>query len=409
MKNITEFELPHLALESPELAADPFPHFTAAREQHPWLATCAFGYAVTGYEATKELLWLDDKMRTAMDTIPKMLGAAEDSAWVRLAAEALIANSGDVHKRLRDVLTPLFTPKQANLNRYLMQERMNELLDEWLPKGSFDFEEFISYYPIGVICAMLGFPSDAISEIRGPLETLGLQWSMDPSMIPALDEATTIIDKYGQNLVAERRAGKRPAKGGELLDVLIEANDNGGISERELYDLVIFLFVGGYDTSKNVMTLAFHELLERPDLYQRCAEDVTFCRQLIEESMRFHGVANVPRITTTDVEYDGVVIPENTMLFFPVSVMGRDPASFSDADTFDPDHIHKNKHIGFGRGMHICLGQFIARAQMEEGLHLIAQRMRNPRRVGEATFRPFFGVWGLDGLPIAVETDAAAA
>jgi cytochrome P450 len=65
--------------------------------------------------------------------------------------------------------------------------------------------------------------------------------------------------------------------------------------------------------------------------------------------------------------------------------------------------------MAFGMGVHICLGQFIARAQIEEGLHLIAQRIRNPRRVGTSAWRPFFGVWGLKGLPIEFDPAPARA
>jgi cytochrome P450 len=91
------------------------------------------------------------------------------------------------------------------------------------------------------------------------------------------------------------------------------------------------------------------------------------------------------------------------MLFFPVSISGRDPA-IENADVFDPERDQtKKRHITFGMGVHICLGQFIARAQIEEGLHQIAQRIRNPRRTGASAWRPFYGVWGLKGLPIAFD------
>jgi cytochrome P450 len=95
------------------------------------------------------------------------------------------------------------------------------------------------------------------------------------------------------------------------------------------------------------------------------------------------------------------------MLFFPVSIAGRDAAAFGHADQFDPEREDLKKHLTFGMGMHICLGQFIARAQIQEGLHLIAQWIRNPRRVGPSGWRPFYGVWGLRGLPI--EFDPAPA
>ena len=91
------------------------------------------------------------------------------------------------------------------------------------------------------------------------------------------------------------------------------------------------------------------------------------------------------------------------MLFRSVSVAGRDPHVAPDADRFDPLRDQKNRHIAFGRGQHMCLGQHIARAQIEEGLHQIARRIRNPRRTGPSGWRPFFGVWGMIGLPIAFD------
>lgn len=397
-----DLELSYLPMENPEFSADPLPYFSAAREQHPWLAQCAFGFVVHQHEAIKEMLRLDDKMRPAMDMVAAVLGAT-DSEWGRMSSGVILAQTGETHKHLRNIVAPLFTPKQANLNRELMQETITLLLDEWLPKGQFDFEEFVSYYPIGVICTMLGASRESIAGIRQSLEALGLAMSMNPELLPELTKATIHIDQFGQQMVADRRAGKRPEKGGELLDALIDLNDRGEMSDRELYDFLIFLFVGGYDTSKNVLTFVMSEMLERPDIYQRCAEDLAFSKKVIEETMRYHSVANIPRLTTADIEYRDVIIPEGSMLFFPVSVSGRDPASFDHADEFDPERSGPNRHMGFGVGMHICLGQFIARVQMEEGLHIIAQRLKEPKLAGPTSWRPFFGAWGLEGLPITFE------
>jgi cytochrome P450 len=226
---------------------------------------------------------------------------------------------------------------------------------------------------------------------------------MDPGALPALQEATLVIDRFAQQVVADRRAGKRPTKGGELLDVLLKATGEGGMSERELYDLLMFLFAAGYDTSKNMLTWIMYDMLEYPQHYARCAEDLSFCEKVVEESFRYHSVANIPRLTTTAIEYRDVSIPEGTMLFFPVSVVGRDPSAFPDPDDYDPERTHENRHLAFGRGAHVCLGQFIARAQIAEGLHLIAQRIDNPKVSAAVTWRPFYGVWGLKGLPIEFE------
>lgn len=404
MKTVADLDLIYLPMEEPAFAADPWPHFVAAREGHPWLAQCAFGYVVHQYEAVKDLMYLDDKMRPAQDMISTIMGADESSPWGRMVVHGIAALTGEDHIRLRNIVTPLFTPKQAKLNQDLMRDVMNHLLDEWAPKGAFDFEEFISHFPIGVVCGMIGAPLAEIPRMRHSLETLGLQFAMNPELLPELQKATEEIDQFGQQVVADRRAGKQPETGGELLDVLLKATGEGGMTERELYDLLIFLFAAGYDTSKNMMTWIMHNLLDRPELYQRCAEDFSFCQKVVEESFRYQSVANAFRLTTDDIEYDDVTIPAGTMLFFPLSVLGRDPASFPDADTYDPDRKQTVRHMGFGRGRHLCLGQFIAKAQIAEGLHLIAQRLKNPQRAGEHSFRPFFGVWGLEGLPIKFDS-----
>jgi len=92
-----------------------------------------------------------------------------------------------------------------------------------------------------------------------------------------------------------------------------------------------------------------------------------------------------------------------TVLWFPWSVIARDPAVADDADRFRPDREQANPHLGFALGAHMCIGQFIARAQLAEGLHLIAQRLKRPRSPGPLGWRPFIGVWGIVGLPLEFE------
>jgi cytochrome P450 len=77
--------------------------------------------------------------------------------------------------------------------------------------------------------------------------------------------------------------------------------------------------------------------------------------------------------------------------------------AFSDPMTFDPQRQTQTRHVAFGRGPHICIGQFLARNQLQEGLHLVTQRLRNIRRAGDITWRPFLGAWGLRSLPIAFD------
>jgi cytochrome P450 len=338
---------------------------------------------------------------------------ARGTSWGRFQLESLLAQTGESHQRIRKVLAPAFTPQQANRHRGLMQQTIARLLDEWAPKGAFDFEEFAALFPITVFCGLVGASPAVIPQVRGSLEVFGMSVSMDKALLPRLVDAMDTLDAFVQDLVAQRRAaphGVRPAgdPDEDLLDILVRTQGSGGLSDRELYDLLVFLFVAGYDTSKNALTLTMNVLLDRPDIYARCARDPGYCKKVIEESFRHLTTSTIPRLVTRNIEYRDVLIPAGTLLFFPVSISGRDPDAISDPDTFDPDRKMETKHIAFGMGVHICMGQFIARAQLEEGLHQIAQRIRNPRRTGPSAWRPFFGVWGMKGLPIAFDAERVA-
>ncbi len=404
MPDVTALDLPYLPMDEASFADDPLPRFAEAREQHPWLATCPYGTVITQYDAMRDVLQMDRNLEGAYRSVVDIMEARETS-WGRFQLESLLAQTGDAHQRIRKVLAPAFTPQQANRHRALMQDVIARQLDEWAPKGAFDFEDFAANFPITVFCGLVGASPEVIPQLRGSLEAFGLSLSMNKAFLPNLVDAFDTLDAFVQGLVDQRRIAPHGPGEEDMLDVLLKTRAADGLSERELYDLLIFLFVAGYDTSKNALTLAMNVLIDRPELYQRCAEDLGFAKKVMEEGFRHLTTSTIPRVVTKAFEYRDVTFPEGTLLFFPVSISGRDPGAFADADSFDPERTSAKKHITFGLGVHICLGQFIARAQIEEGLHQIARRIPNPRRTGPSAWRPFFGVWGLKGLPIAFDAE----
>ncbi|MCB2077323.1 MAG: cytochrome P450 [Novosphingobium sp.] len=402
---ISELDLYHLSWDSPEFAADPWPRFGEARKKHSWLAKTDTGYAIFELRAIRDVMGMDDALRPSFDGIAEIM-ECKGSPWGRFCEEQMIALPDREHKLLRETFAAKFTPRYANQLRPIMRATMERLLSEWAPREKIDFEEFASYYPVAVTAQMVGAPLDAIPGLRKSMETMGLAFSMDKSRVPALDAAFTHLDEFAHKLMADRRAnphgeGDTP----DLLDILLDAADEGGINDRQLADLLIFLFVAGYDTSKNVLTYMMHLMTEHPDIYERCADDLDYCRKVVEETLRMFNPSSVFRMTSRDLEYRDVVIPAGTMLYFNLNVSGRDPTAFEDADTFNPDRPidPARRHVAFGLGKHMCLGQYIARAQLQEGIHLIAQHMKHPHEVGEKGWRPFPGVWGIDGLPIEFE------
>lgn len=408
MQRATELDLPFLDVGQDWFAADPYPHFAAARDKHPWLANSPIGYLINDYRAIREFFHSEEQYAPPYSGLLDVM-KAHGTAWGRFQTNHMLAITGDRHKRLRSILAPSFTPRQANRNRGIMREVISDLLDEWVPKRAFDFEEFASYFPITVMCRLIGQSPEAIKPIRSSLETLGLSVCMDPNFLPQLEEATIVLENFVNAFVADRRAGRRLAESEDLLDLLLRNQEDGGLDDSELENILIFLFVAGYDTSKNILTIMMALLADRPEMFARCGESIDYCRKVIRETFRYMSTAPAMRMLGRDWEYRGVVLPKDSMIWFPLNVIGRDPRVAEDAGTFDPDRIHANPPIPFGLGAHICLGQYIAKAQLEEGLHLIAQRITNLKSSGPAAWRPYPGTWGIKGLPIRFDPVETAA
>ena len=407
MQPASDLDLPFLAMDQPWFAENPFPHFAEARKAHDWLGTSPFGYVVTDYFAMRELMRMEDHFRMPHGDIVRMMGAV-GTPWGNFLVESIQGTSDDIHKRLRDALAPAFTPREANRQRGLMAAVIARLLDQWAPRRAFDFEEFASDFPITVFCEMIGASPDVVPGIRASMEAIGLAFSLDKALLPALQDGVGVMYAFVEELVVARRKGQRPSDERDLLDTLLAARDDGKMSDAELFNLLIFLFVAGYDTSKNVLTLIMYRMIERPDIYTRCAVDKDYCRKVVEETFRYHSVATSPRVVEHELVYRDVLFPKDASIFFPWSVATRDPRAVDDPESFDPLRAQTHGHIGFGLGPRICLGRYIALAQIEEGLHLIAQRILNPRLAGPVGWRPFPGTWGLRGLPIEFDTAVGA-
>ncbi len=396
MQNIAELELERLPVDEREFRRDPMPWIRKAREKHSWLATTDYGYFVHGYEAIKDLIYMDDKLRPSYEELIEYYGV-QGTPWAKFQVEQLIGHTGDKHRRIRMSVGDAFTPRNVNKHLDIIRRNAAALLDEWAPKGAFDFTEFAAYYPVSVLCALLDTTTEEIPNIRHALETQTRLTSMDHAIVPDLLAGYHILYNFCDKLIVERE--KEGLKDG-LLDNLIRAENSGKIDGTELRYLLMVLFPAGYDTSKNMLGLIMNQMLQAPHYWVRCAEDLPFCYKVTEEMFRHTSTATMSRVANEDFDYKGVRIPANTALLFGNSTSGRDPTGFPDADVFNPDREHFTRHVAFGRGAHICLGQHLAKIQISEGLHLMAQRIRNPRLTGETEWRPFLGVWGLETLPI---------
>jgi cytochrome P450 len=398
---VSETSLPTLPVDSPEFWADPEKFLAPARLQHPWLAKFAEGFVVHGCQANKDLFHEDEDLHMGLDGLVDFYGL-QGTPWARFMNEMLNSQRGAEHARIRGSVAAAFTPRHANQMRPVMRKVIEELLEQWAPKGAFDFAEFAASFPIAVMCALLGVSTEAIPRLRKSLEAQLVAISMDKAAIPDFVAGYQIMWDFADQIVREREASGA-FDDDALLDAMIAAKSSGQLDDRELRHLIMVLLFAGYDTSKNMLTMTIHLLMDHPKMYERCAEDKAYCALVIDEALRHSNIATPVRQVQRSFVYDNFRFPEGAIVYMATPLSGRDPAAFDDPMRFDPERKSATRHVAFGRGPHICIGQFLARAQLEEGLHVIAQRLRNPRRTGDIDWRPMLGAWGLRTLPIAFD------
>lgn len=399
MPSIVELQLDHLPLATEEFGNDPLPWFAKAREQHDWLAASDIGYVLTRYQAIDDILRMDANLKMPGEEILEIMGA-HGTGWGDFCVDQMLVASGERHARLRGSVSRAFGPGSVKRLRPLMQQTVLGILDEWAPLGKFDFAEFAAQFPVRVMFALLGTSTERLPEIMKYLEIHGESFNLEVEKMPIIEDGYQRLWQFVSSLIDER--GKN-GESGDLLDTMIAANTEGQINDKELRQLLILMFAAGYDTTKNLLILLMRSLLDYPKVYQRAAEDFDYARRVVKEQLRFATPSNTMRMVKEGFEYRGVAIPAGTMLVFPLTLSGRDPDVFGAPDVFDPERPEKNASQAFGRGMHICLGQFLAIANLEEGIHLIAQQVKSPRLSGEIKWKPFPGVWGITSLPIEFE------
>jgi cytochrome P450 len=313
VQSIDELDLMELPIEDRAFGADPEPWFEQARAKHPWLAKFTHGYLVHGHREVRELIQMDDRLHIATDDVVEIMGAT-GKPWGDFMKALLIARHGEDHRRMRDALKPFFKPRRIAAHVGLIREVVCALLDEWAPKGEFDFTEFASNFPVAVMFGLIGADIADLPKIKWALEVQGLSYSLDASLLPQMEEAHAMMMAFNSELVAKRRASGEQRD--DLLQELIKAEDRGQLSHQEVCEQLFFLFAAGYDTSKNQLGMTARLLFQQPELWERCARDREFCTLAIEEGLRHSSPSSPPRIALEDIEYGGVLIPKGTHLMF---------------------------------------------------------------------------------------------
>lgn len=299
----------------------------------------------------------------------------------------ILAMDGDQHRKIRSMLQPVFMP--ANVKKWKDEiDRVvrEEFIIPRIADKKADLMEFGLYFPIRIIYQLIGFPDDmrekfyeyaamGLAILAGPTTD---QSDLDDARARANEASQTLLDQVIE-LVARRRA--EGAEGDDLISQLIRAEFEGEkFTDYEITTFARSLVAAGGETTTRTFSSMMTLLLERPELLERVRQDRSLVSKVINEAIRFEPVATVKiRQAATDVEIGGVHIPKGAMIQAIVASANRDEEVYENADEFNIDR-KQSMSLTFGFGPHMCIGQFVAKLELEAALNAILDLFPNIRQ-----------------------------
>jgi cytochrome P450 len=346
---------------------DPYPLFESMREKCPVhqvrLADGHEAWLVVGHGAARQALKdgrISKDMVAALNADPDVVDAGLPGSDF---ARHMLAVDPPDHTRLRRLVSRAFAPTRVAALESPIKRIAEELLDDLEAGGPERVVDLIAGYahplPFRVICELLGVPEEDRGVLQQSFQTLLQPWSGSPP--PEAVEASDAIVASLKRLVANRRERTRD----DLVGVLVSASDDDDrLSEQELLSTLFQLIVAGHDTTTSLIGNGVVDLLEHPAQLRLLRENPDRMPAAVEELIRYS--APVPhatfRVTTEPVDIEGVRIPAGKQVLVCLGSANRDPGAYDAPAVLDIGREYR-PHLGFGHGIHFCLGAPLARLE----------------------------------------------
>ena len=355
-----------------------------------------WAWVVTKYEAARKLL-ADPRLssdRTRADfpaTSPRFQS-------FRDRRPAFIGLDPPEHGPRRRMTIAEFTVRRIKGMRTEIEEIVHGFIDEMLAAGppADLVSQFALPVPSKVICRLLGVPYADHAFFQDASRRL-VQSTDAQGAVAARDDLAAYMD----TLITTLQAEPGPGLLGQLVADQLTA---GEIDREELVSTALLLLVAGHETTASMTSLSVITLLDHPDQHAALRADPGLVPGAVEELLRYLAIADIAggRIATADIEIDGQLIRAGEGVIVTNSIANRDGSVFHEPDTFDV-HREARHHIAFGYGVHQCLGQNLARLELEVIITALFDRIPTLRLavpVEQLTLRPGTTIQGVNELPV---------
>lgn len=278
------------------------------------------------------------------------------------------------HGRHRSLVAKAFSQKaMARWEDQLVGKVGNELIDQFADRGSADLvKEFTFPYPTQIIAGLLGLPREDYPQFQRWSISL-LSFTINPERGRAAAKA---LQDYFTPILAARREQPRD----DLISGLARAEiDSEKLSDEEIFSFLRLLLPAGVETTYRSLGNMLFGLLSSTDQLDAVRADRSLLPQAIEEAVRWEPpLLTITRVATRDTELAGVPIPAGSSVMPMLGAANRQEDRYPDPDRFDIFRSAR-AHIGFGHGVHVCLGMHLARLEMRVALNLMFDRLPNLR------------------------------
>lgn len=392
-------------------ATDPYPAYAWLRENSPVHRTTL----PSGVEAWLVTRYADAKQALADQRLSKNPAHHDEPAHAKgrtgipgerkaeLMTHLLNIDPPD-HTRLRRLVSKAFTPRRVAEFAPRVQELTDRLIDGFAGKGEADLiHEFAFPLPIYAICDLLGVPREDQDDFR---DWAGMMIRHGGG--PRGGVARSV--KKMRGYLAELIHRKRQDPGDDLISGLIRASDHGEhLTENEAAAMAFILLFAGFETTVNLIGNGVYALLRNPDQRRRlqaslAAGETELLAAGVEELLRYDGPVELAtwRFATEALVIGGQRIAAGDPVLVVLAAADRDPERFADPDTLDLSR-RDNQHLGYGHGIHYCLGAPLARLEGQTALATLLRRMPDLRLTGDPADLRWRGgliMRGLRTLPV---------
>jgi cytochrome P450 len=351
-------------LSSPDFINDKYAAYERIREEKPVQEvkiSVMKLYAVSRYEDCEMVLKDPRIKRNRSNATGGSQFPFPVPRSVKPLVQSMIQEDDPEHRRLRELVRKGFRPQEIKRIESRIDSYSQELLDDIGNVKEFELQsQYALQLPSRMIADMLGVPMAAMPKFQAMLSTVVSGFSGLRML------RTLFVDLPGAvGFVRDLVRDKQNNPGEDILTGLIQAEEGSDkLTEDELIAMVFLLTVGGFETTVHLITNGVLTLLQHPGELEKLKNDPTLIDSAVEEIMRHRGPVHMtkPNYTAEEVTLHGVTIPKGKPIVPLFGAANHDPRIFDNPGEFDITRS-PNRHLGFGHGIHFCLGAHLARAE----------------------------------------------